>query len=583
MLKRIILRDSESTGWRCFDEPVRMLVAHAVEEVRSVLAEAQRAVDMDGLIAAGFVSYEAAPAFDRSLRTRENGRLPLAAFGLFSGFQPLQRLPAAPADAPAHDWRLTTSRDAYGQSIRAVREQIALGNCYQVNFTIRKRSTGIGDPWPLFLQIAHSARFGAFLEFDDFAIASASPELFFALDGSHIRCRPMKGTARRGMTTASDDAIAMALQVSEKNRAENVMIADMIRNDLGRIAIPGTVRALALCELEKYPTVWQLTSTIEARTHAAVDAIFTALFPCASVTGAPKTAAMGLIARMEDTPREVYSGAIGWIAPGRKAQFSVAIRTAVIDRLDGAATYGVGGGIVWDSDPDDEYQECEAKARVLELPDDPGGTFELLETFRWTPGEGYFLRDFHLDRMLDSARYFDFKLDRSYVDSVLDAAAIGFEAPMRVRLKVDRGGECRMDAGPLTETGARDWRLRLARYPVDDRNPFLYHKTTQRRVYAAAAMDVGPCDDVLLWNSAGCITETTRANIVVRLQGRDFTPAVSNGLLAGTFRRWLLENTDLEERDIAVSDLARAESIVVVNSVRGQVPASVLTVDAAGQ
>ncbi len=571
MFKRIVLRDSESAGWRCYDEPVGTLVAYAPDQVPAVLTEAQRAVDRDGVIAAGFVGYEAAPAFDRSLRTRERGRLPLAAFGLFAGFRPLHGVPGAPGDVGKYDWRLTTDRDEYARSIRTIREQIALGNCYQVNYTIRKRSPRIEDPWALFLRIAHNARYGAYLEFDDFAIVSASPELFFELEGSHIRCRPMKGTARRGMTTASDEAIAAALHGSEKNRAENVMIVDMIRNDLGRIAVPGTVRTHALFELEKYPTVWQMTSTVEARTRTAVDEIFPALFPCASVTGAPKTAAMALIARLEQTPREAYSGAIGWISPGRRAQFSVAIRTAVVDRLDATATYGVGGGIVWDSDADDEYQECEVKARVLELPDDPGGDFELLETLRWTPGDGFFLRDFHLDRLLDSARYFDFELDRRTVESVLDAGAARFGASMRVRLRVNRGGACSLDAEPLDESGPRVWCLRLAKYPVDDRNPFLYHKTTRRRVYAAAVADTGPCDDVLLWNTAGCITETTRANVIVRLQGRDYTPPVSSGLLAGTFRRWLLEHTELEEREIPAGELTRAESIVLVNSVRGRV------------
>jgi para-aminobenzoate synthetase/4-amino-4-deoxychorismate lyase len=351
------------------------------------------------------------------------------------------------------------------------------------------------------------------------------------------------------------------------------MITDMIRNDLGRIAVPGSVRALTLCELEKYATVWQLTSTVEARTRASVDEIFAALFPCASVTGAPKTAAMDLIVALEDSPREVYTGAIGWVTPGRQAQFSVAIRTAVVDRRRGDAVYGVGGGIVWESDAAEEYRECLAKARVLGVRDDPAGLFELLETFRWTADEGFFLRGFHLDRLQDSARYFDFPLDRESVEATLDSGAAAFRAPVRVRLLVSRSGQIRLEARPLVAASTAPWRLQLAAQPIDDQNPFLYHKTTCRRVYDAATAELDGCDDVLLWNSAGCITETTRANVIVCLRGQQYTPPVSSGLLAGTYRRWLLEHTALEEREITLEELGNADSIAIVNSVRGRLPA----------
>jgi para-aminobenzoate synthetase / 4-amino-4-deoxychorismate lyase len=573
MLRRILLRDTETSGWRSFDEPVEVLTARAPADVPLVLTRLRHAVDENGLMAAGFVGYEAAPAFDRSLRSHDDGQLPLAAFGLFKGFRRIDQLPELPVDAGLHDWQLTTGRDAYDRAILGIREQIALGNCYQVNYTVREQARKVDDPWSLFCRIARNARYGAWLEFDNFVVASASPELFFALDDEHITCRPMKGTARRGLTTASDDRIAEALHSSAKNRAENIMITDMIRNDLGRVAVAGTVRALKLCELEKYATVWQMTSTVEARTRAPLEEIFAALFPCASVTGAPKTAAMELIAALEDSPREVYTGAIGWLMPGRQARFSVAIRTAVVDRRRGSAVYGVGGGIVWDSDAAEEYRECLAKARVLRVRDDPAGSFELLETFRWTADEGFFLRGYHLDRLQDSARYFDFPLDRQYVERVLDSGAAAFRAPMRVRLLVSRGGEIRLDAHPLVAAASAPWRLRLARHPVDEQNPFLYHKTSCRRVYDAAIAELDACDDVLLWNSAGYVTETTRANVIVSLRGQQYTPPVSSGLLAGTCRRWLLENTTLEEREITLAELGDAESIAIVNSVRGRVPA----------
>ena len=427
--------------------------------------------------------------------------------------------------------------------VDAIRNQIELGNCYQVNYTIRLAAEGVDDPWQLFLQIASRARFGAFLELSDFSIVSASPELFFALDGARVTCRPMKGTARRGMTTQADDAIADVLRSSAKNRAENIMIADMVRNDLGRVAVPGSVKAVSLYELEKYPTVWQMTSTVEARTNASLDELFAALFPCASVTGAPKTAAMALAAELEDSPRSIYTGAIGWLAPGRRACFSVAIRTVLVDTVTKRATYGAGGGIVWDSDPLDEYRECLAKARVLETLDVPGDGFDLLETLRWSPGEGYFLRDLHLDRMLASARYFDFVISRPELEEALDAAVSPAKHGRHASVCCCRStaASAPKQARCRTNTG-RELRLRLADGPVDDQDPFLYHKTTRRHAHEYAAGARGDYDDVLLWNRAGMLTESTRSNVIVRLHGRDFTPPVSCGLLGGTYRRWLLDN-----------------------------------------
>ena len=583
MLGRVVLRNASTGDWLCFDKPAEVLVAWTPIEVRAVLRGAQSAVDSGEVTAAGYVAYEAAPAFDNSLRTHPAARHPLAVFGLYPAPRRTAILPA-PADRPPDfDWRPATTRDRYVQCVDAIRDQIERGNCYQVNYTIRLAADGVDDPWQLFLQIASRARFGAFLEVSDFSIVSASPELFFALDGARVTCRPMKGTARRGMTTPADDAIAEILRSSAKNRAENIMIADMVRNDLGRVAVPGSVKAVSLYELEKYPTVWQMTSTVEARTDASLDELFAALFPCASVTGAPKTAAMALAAELEDSPRSIYTGAIGWLAPGRRACFSVAIRTVLVDTVTKRATYGAGGGIVWDSDPLDEYRECLAKARVLETLDVPGDRFDLLETLRWSPGEGYFLRGLHLDRVLASARYFDFVTSRPELEEALDAAVSRSEArATRVRLLLSVDGGIRTETSALPDEPGRELRLRLADGPVDDQDPFLYHKTTHRHAHEYAAGARGDYDDVLLWNRAGMLTESTRSNVIVRLHGRDFTPPVSCGLLGGTYRRWLLDNTDLVEREIRLDELREAEAIVLINSVRGRQPARLDDADIGG-
>ncbi len=275
---------------------------------------------------------------------------------------------------------------------------------------------------------AQDPPYGAFLDTGEWVICSASPELFFRLDGARIECRPMKGTAARGRTQAEDLAQARALQASEKERAENVMIVDMVRHDLGRVAQTGSVKVDRLFEVERYPTIWQMTSTVEAQTEAGLGDIFRALFPPASITGAPKVRTMQIIAELERLPRRLYTGTIGFLAPGRRAQFNVAIRTLLVNRPTGCAEYGVGSGITWDSDPEAEWQECRTKARILAP---PVPAFSLLETMRWTPEEGYYLLERHLERLQDSALYFGFRFDLTALRLELErlAAGLGRSAP----------------------------------------------------------------------------------------------------------------------------------------------------------
>ncbi len=564
MLRRIVLRDRE--GFLEYREPLEILVAQTASEVLPVLEQAERRVQDEGLHAAGYVSYEAAPAFDPAFVTRPRGRLPLACFGLFRAPRELPGLPAAGA-LPRAGWRMSIGRDAYRAKIEAIRRQIAAGNTYQVNFTARQLAEDVTDPWQLFLAMATDAPYAACVECADHTIVSASPELFFERDGDSLVCRPMKGTAPRGLRPAEDRALGERLRRSPKDRAENVMIADLLRNDLGRVAEPGTVRAMALCEIEKYRTVWQLTSTVRARSRAPTSEVFRALFPCASVTGAPKIASMRLIAELEDTPREIYTGAIGWLAPGERARFSVAIRTAWIDRITHAAVYGVGGGIVWDSDADAEYRECLDKARIL-----AGGSrprpFRLLETLLWSRAGTWFLLDAHLARLADSAGYFGFSFDRARVVAALTALAARLpEEVRRVRLLLSRDGAVQLETYAIAPAAPR--RVRLAAAPVDRDDPFLYHKTTVRDVYETARAGGGDCDDVLLWNADGELTESTIANLVVRLDGRLVTPPVECGLLPGTLRARLLEEGRIHERRIRIAELRDADEIWLVNSVRG--------------
>jgi para-aminobenzoate synthetase/4-amino-4-deoxychorismate lyase len=569
MRNHVVLHDAATRQWLHFSDPRHIVEAHRPEEVLPALRRIDALVQEQGLHAAGFISYEAAPAFDRALQVRAaSDPFPLLWFGLFPEPEIIPP-PRAAQPAPALHWTPTIGRAAYDEAIAHIKEHIARGDTYQVNYTFRLRAPFSGDPWPLFQTLAHvqQADYAAFVETERYAICSASPELFFRLDGSLLASRPMKGTAARGRWLAEDEAQAEWLHHSEKNRAENVMIVDMIRNDLGRVARTGTVNVPRLFAVEKYPTVWQMTSTVEAQTDASLPDIMAALFPCASITGAPKARTMQIISDLETTPRRLYTGTIGFIAPDRRAQFNVAIRTVLVDRQRAQAEYGVGGGIVWDSDSAEEYAECETKARVLtaQWPD-----FSLLETILWEPNDGYFLLPYHLRRLQDSARYFDFPADPAAIHAELTACAATLpHAPHRVRLLLARDGTPSVHATPLADDApTRPVRLGLAPTPVNSASPFLYHKTTHRQLYEEALASRPDCDDVLLWNERGEITETAIANIVLRLDNQLVTPPLSSGLLPGTFRASLIDQGEVREQVITREMLHRAQHIYRVNSVR---------------
>ncbi|MCS6845067.1 MAG: aminodeoxychorismate synthase component I [Caldilineales bacterium] len=576
--------------WLRFRRPVAVLAAQDLSEVLPALRQAEEMAEAQGLYAVGFISYEAAPAFDPALRVQTGSPTPLAWFGLFRppsvlflGNGDFGRFaaprsgddlsPGIPAGDPAAafalgPWQPAMAAEAHAAAIAQIKEHIAAGDTYQVNFTFPLTASFRGEPWALFLRLAEAQRaaYAAYVDTGRFAVCSASPELFFRLQDGLVTARPMKGTARRGRTLAEDEAHAAALAASEKNRAENVMIVDMVRNDLGRIAAWGSVQVPRLFEVERYPTLWQMTSTVTARVATSRLEVLRSLFPCASITGAPKVRTMEIIRRLEPAPRGVYTGAVGFMAPGGFAQFNVAIRTVVVDRLAGRATYGVGSGIVWDSEASAEYAECLLKAQVLTA---PRPTFDLLETLRWTPPEGYFLLERHLQRLADSAVYFGVPLDLAEVRHALASAVRGADEPLRVRLLVDLRGCPRVETAPLPSTGLEPVRLGLARQPVDPEDVFLYHKTTRRGVYEAARRSRPDCDDVLLWNPRREVTESTVANVAVRLNGQLVTPPVSSGLLAGTLRAELLACGRLIERVINLDDLGRCQGVYLFNSVRG--------------
>ncbi len=535
------------------EEPVGVLEARRPDEVPGVL-EAAEAAAARGLWAAGFVAYEAASGLDASLavRSRAEGdpfaELPLAWFALFSERRDAATLepPAQVADPAPSPWRPCVPRETYDAAIARIREHIAAGDTYQVNHTIRLRATVAGDDRGLYRDLALGQRGGyaAYLNAGRYHVLSASPELFFRIDGDRIVTRPMKGTAPRGRWLEEDEEIHRRLLDSAKDRAENAMIVDLLRNDLGRISVAGGVSWEDLFHAERYETVWQLTSTIAAdlRPGTSLVEAFRALFPSGSVTGAPKVATMRVIDELEDSPRGVYCGAIGYLAPPGSgeptANFNVAIRTVVVDTASALAEYGVGGGVTFDSSASGEYAEILAKARVLTAVRPP---FELFETLRWSGDDGFAHLREHLARLEGSATYFGFRFDPEAAVAVLEERVAEHGGPQaRVRLRLGRDGALVAEATELIEARSGPVRVTLDDEPVDPDDVWLFHKTTRRAPYDRRRERRPDVDDVVLVNTRGEVTETTIANLAVRLGGRWVTPPRAAGLLGGTYREVLV-------------------------------------------
>ncbi len=569
--------------WYEFAELVGIVEAVKLSEVMPALRRIEDAAAR-GVYAAGFVSYGAAPAFDSALTVESSAELPLLWFGLYRMCRQHAYPPfgssASAGDEPSYHlgkWRTGCDRGCYEQAIRAIRDYIRAGDTYQVNYTFQQYAHFDGDPRMFFRNLCRSQReaYSAYLDLGSFVVCSASPELFFHRKGNRIISRPMKGTAPRGVDLASDQRLRRQLEESEKDRAENVMIVDMIRNDLGRIAEPGTVSVSDMLAIERYRTVYQMTTTVSAETEESLEGIFGALFPCASITGAPKKRAMEIIRELEPGARGLYTGAIGCIMPDGEAQFNVAIRSPIINRRKHEISYGVGGGIVWDSDAAKEFEECRTKTRVLKPPRSP---LTLFETILWRPEAGYYLLGYHLSRMEASAAYFGILFDSEEADEYLQSLNVSNDAlrdPFVVKFLVDEEGgfSCETRSLPVGGNGGTSV-IAIAENSVSSDDWRLYHKTNHRGVYDKARERYPTYDDVLLQNERGEITESTIANVVIeRKKGGPFvTPPVRSGVLAGTKRAELLDAGRIVEGVLHKSDLRQAHRIYLINSVREWTP-----------
>lgn len=567
-----ILFDSCAAGiftdsWR-FSGYVKTVVATHPDEVLDVLNQVEQAA-ADGLFAAGFVAYEAASVLNPDLPVVPAfAGLPLVWFAFFR--ERHSGTSAAEFTRPFATTALEAQKDLeeYAEDIVRIRDYIAAGDCYQVNHTFPLSAPFDGDLHQLYSRIstAQRAPFCAYLDIGRFTILSASPELFFSLKDGVITTRPMKGTAGRGRWEDEDRAAVEQLQNSPKERAENLMIVDLLRNDLGIVAETGSVTVDALFEVETYPTVHQMTSTVSAhlRPDNRLTDIFRALFPCGSVTGAPKRRSMEIIAELEDEPRGIYCGAIGCVAPGGEALFSVAIRTLLFDRLAKKLTMGVGSAVTWDSEALSEYGECLSKGAFVQSQEHD---FRLIESLRLENG-AYALLDRHIVRLKASAGYFGFVCDEEKIRQELSCHAVHAPGVYKVRLLLTAEGEVELSSQVLHESAA-PLRIAISTRTVESTERLRYHKTTRRELFDDARSRRPDCDDVLLLNEQGQLTEGSYHTLVIKLDGTLVTPPVVCGLLPGVLRAELLESGEISECILYPDDLNRAEAVWLINSVRG--------------
>ena len=574
----VLLDDARPGGMpaRLYRAPVRAVRADTIEAVAPALAELS-AAGAAGLHAAGFLAYEAAAALEPAVGSLPLSPTPLLWFGLFESFEtiPADDVAALLPD-PAGAWIGTPEpaidRDAYDAEFAAILALIRAGDFYQANLSFRAHARILGDPLALYarLRTASAARYCAVVSTGGDLILSFSPELFFALDANRLTCRPMKGTARRGDTAEADRAARDRLVDDPKQRAENLMIVDLMRNDLSRVAVPGTVDTAGLFEVETYPSVHQLVSTIHAALVPRLGAIdvLKALFPCGSITGAPKISAVAALNAIErGPPRGPYTGAIGRIDASGDAQLNVAIRTLLIPGRSGHAIIGLGGGIVADSAVDDEWDECLAKAAFVTA---ATRRFDLIETMAFDPLSGIARLEAHLARLKKSAETFGFYCDRHAVRNELQAATFRLNTASRIRLLLARSGAISVEVAPVPDRPVAPVEVAIVPLPVASTDFRLRHKTSDRDFYDRARRASGRFE-VIFERSDGYLTEGSFSSLFVPGDDVLLTPPLDDALLPGILRAELIERGQAIERRVRAADLS--DGFFIGNALRGLVPA----------
>ena len=564
MHKQTII-DFKELGLRhLFTKPIKELKTRDLDQVEALLKEVETYQEA-GFYAVGYVSYEAAPAFEKKLAVHP---APLMGEYLlyFTIHQEVETLPF-PEDYEAVDlpanWKEEVEAPAYQEAIKTIHHHIRQGDTYQVNYTVQLSQELETDPLAIYnrLVVEQKAHYNAFIQHDDVAILSISPELFFEQEDRLLTTRPMKGTTRRGLTNQTDLQEAAWLEADPKNRAENMMIVDLLRNDMNRISEIGSEQVTRLCQVEQYSTVWQMTSTIESRLRPEVDLVqtFQALFPCGSITGAPKISTMEIIQQTEIAPRGVYCGTIGILLPRGKRIFNVAIRTLQMQGTK--AIYGVGGGITWDSKWEGEYQETKQKSAVL-YRQEP--RFELLTTGRIHQGELTFLEQ-HLTRLREASRYFAYPFNEPKLLNDLQEELTHLDPSLdyRCRIALQKNGSFHLVITELTDLPASYLQAQLTEQKIDLATPFTYFKTSQRNHLAANHREQ------IFYLPNGSLLETTIGNLILEIEGKLYTPPAYLPLLDGIYRRHLLETQQVEEKLLTLKDLELADRVYACNALRG--------------
>lgn len=568
----VFLEDQFTGRRRLYQNPCDIITARKADEVPAALAKLQAYHDQ-GFYLAGYCAYELGYAFEDILAPLmpENMTSPILQFGVFENYTD-EDLPFGSSghiNTLQPDW---DSKD-YQARFDKVMAWIKAGDIYQVNLTFPVHGTYEGDAASLYaaLKVAQPVRYGGIISLarnqGDADIVSLSPELFYELRGEKMSMRPMKGTAPRGQTDEQDRELADALQADAKNRAENLMIVDLLRNDLSRIAEASSVKVTDLFSLETYPSLHTMTSGIEGKVAGvSFENTLRALFPCGSITGAPKIRAQEIIRVLESTPRGVYCGALGLMDPDGYARFNVAIRTLSL-RADGTYKYGVGSGVVADSNARDEYNECMLKASFLQ------SDYGLIETFGWHKQTGFMWLDLHLARLEKSALALEFMFSKQAIVQALSSAVDKLTGAQRVRLELSKDGTFDIKTTPLVFPQPDTvWRVALSKNPVSSSNTLLTHKTTRRDFIEGelGRLKTGTdCQEVLLFNERDELCEGSYTNVFIVKDGQMLTPPVTCGLLPGILRQVMLANGDVREQVLTLDDIRIADAIYVGNSLRG--------------
>ena len=567
-MKQAILQFDFNDSPIVFSHPIEIIQTNRIDEVNKCLQQVQAAVD-NGYYVAGYLSYEATYAFRESISSETSNELPLLWFGVFKAPLNKATILSNKESFTIDHWKMLQSKTQYEKQFEQIMEVIHEGQIKQVNYTVPFETSFKGNTYLYYqyLRDAQKAAYNAYLQLGDIDILSASPELFFHMNEDDITVKPMKGTIHRGKSVEEDLANKQWLQTSDKNKNENELIIQLMQTELASITKKDSVHLTKLFEVEQYPTVYQMTSTLKGTLLPDTTAteIIKTLFPCGSITGVPKDESIRFISKIEPFPREVYCGAIGYITPNNKAIFNVSIRTVTINHQRNLATYGAGGAITTNSNAKEEYEELVTKTKILQRQQQ---CFQLLETLALINGQ-YIVLEEHMERLTQSASYFDFPVNIHEIRKKLQETAIKYAiGEWRVRLTVSKQGKVELSQQPLSSI--KNTRIALAEKPIDKEDIFHYHKTTLRTIYTQHKMN-DDYFDVLLWNEQHEVTECTIGNIIVKMDNELCTPPIDCGVLPGTYRSSLLKAGEIKERVILKSDLDRASDIWLINSVRGWV------------